>query len=330
MKVKESKCMKFLHLSTQILLLYVFALYPAHAQVYPDKSVRIIVPYPPGGGTDIVTRLLASKISENLRQAVVVDNKPGASTIIGTELLAKAPSDGYTLGVITDSHSINPNFFKNLPYDSLRDFEPVGQMVSAPFLLVVHPSLQSSTLRELIAAAKRQPKKINYASVGPGSPHHLAGEWLKVLTGIDMVHVPYKGTMPAYGDLLSGQVGMMFTGIPAGMPYVRQGKLKAIAVPSKTRNTGAPEVPTMAESGLPDFELEGWYGIAAPASTSKDIVNRISSEIARGMASADLRERLDKIGLMPAASSPAEFAAFLKKDAIKYAHIIKITGAKIE
>lgn len=320
--------MKLLLLSVQILVLFAFTPGFASAQVYPARPVRMIVPYPPGGGTDIVVRLVAAKLAEYLGQAAVVENRPGASTIIGTDLVSKAAPDGYTVGVITDSHSINPNFFKKLPYDSLKDFEPISQLVVAPFLLVAHPSLQAKTVKELIAAARARPGKLNFASVGPGSPHHLAMEWVKVLAGIDMVHVPYKGTMAAYGDLLAGQVGVMFTGIPTGMPNVRRGQLEALAVSSAKRQPSVPEIPTVGESGLPEFELVGWYGTAAPAGTPKEIVSRLSREISRALDQTDVRERLDSMGLEPAASAPASFAAFMVKDAAKYAHIIKITGAK--
>jgi len=322
--------MKFPRLSIRALGLFIIALGSVWAQDYPAKPLRMIVPYPPSGGTDIVARLLATKLGDSLGQSVVVDNRPGASTIIGTDLMSKAAPDGYTIGIITDSHSINPNFFKKLPYDSLRDFDPVSQLVVAPFLLVAHPSLQARTLKELIAAAKAQPGKINYASVGPGSPHHLAMEWMKVQAGIDMVHVPYKGTMAAYGDLLAGQVGVMFTGVPTGMPNVRRGKLEAIAVSTAKRQPSVPEIPTMVESGLPEFELVGWYGAVTPAGAPKEIVARLSREIARALDQKDVRERLEAMGLEAAASSPASFGAFLAKDAAKYAHIIKITGAKID
>ncbi len=300
------------------------------AQAWPNKSIRFIVPYPPGGGADIVARLIAPKIAESLGQAVVVDNKPGASTIIGTDMLAKAPPDGYTFGMITDSHSINPNFFPKLPYDSLRDFEPVSQLVFVPFVLIAKPSLQVKSVAELIALAKSQPGKINYASIGNGTPHYLAMEWFMNLSGTTMTHVPYKGVAPAVTDVVGGQVDVMFTGMSSGLPHIKAGKLAGLAVSSPKRQASAPEIPTVGESGLSDFAFMTWYGSAFPAGTPKDIVARMSREVARALNNPDVRARLAALGVESAPSAPEEFTAFMQKEAGTYTRIIKLTGAKGE
>ena len=302
----------------------------AAAQSWPSKPIRFIVPYPPGGGTDIVARLIAPKLAESLGQAVVVDNKPGASTIIGTEMLAKAAPDGHTFGMITDSHAINPNFFPKLPYDSLKDFEPVSQLVFVPFVLIAKPALQIKSVGDLIALAKAQPGKLNYASIGNGTPHYLAMEWFKSLSGTELTHVPYKGVAPAVTDVVAGQVDVMFAGISSGLPHIKAGKLAGLAVSSPKRQGAAPEIPTVSESGLPDFVFMTWYGSAFPAGTPKDIVARMSHEVARALNQPDVRARLAALGVEAAPSTPDEFAAFMKREAGTYTRIIKATGAKGE
>jgi tripartite-type tricarboxylate transporter receptor subunit TctC len=300
------------------------------AQAWPTKPIRFIVPYPPGGGTDIVARLIAPKISESLGQPVVVDNKPGASTIIGSEILAKAAPDGYTFGMITDSHAINPNFFPKLPYDSLKDFEPVSQLVFIPFVLIAKPSLGVKSASELIALAKSQPGKINYASIGNGTPHYLAMEWFNSVSGTKMNHVPYKGVAPAVTAVVAEQVDVMFTGMSSGLPQIKAGKLVGLAVSSPKRQAAAPDIPTVAESGLPEFAFMTWYGSAFPGGTPKDIVNRMSREVGRALNQPDVRARLAALGVEAAPSTPEEFTAFMQKEAVNYARIIKATGAKGE
>lgn len=304
---------------------------PGFAQAtYPNRPIRFIVPYPPGGGTDIVARLVAQKMTQSMGQTVVVDNKGGASTIIGTEALAKAEPDGYTFGLITDSHAINPTFFKKLPYDSEKDFEPVSQLVFVPLVLVVNPSLNVKTLPELIAAAKARPGRINYASPGNGSPHNLAMEWLKSLAGIHMTHIPYKGVAPALADLVAGQVDVMFTGTSSAYPYVKSGKLVALAVSSASRQPSFPDTPSVAEAALPAFDFMTWYGTAAPAGTPKEITARLSHEIALALAQRDVRDRLATLGVVAAPSSPQEFGAFLRKHTESLAKLVKLTGHKPE
>ena len=297
---------------------------------YPSKPIRFIVPYPAGGGTDIVARLVAQKMTQSMGQPVVVENKPGASTLIGTEMLAKAPPDGYTLGLITDSHAINPSFFAKLPYDSVKDFSPVSQLVFVPLVMVAHPSLNVKTLPELIAAAKARPGKINYASIGNGTPHNLSMEWVKSLAGIDMAHVPYKGVAPALTDLVAGQVDLMFTGSSSALPYVKSGKLVALAVSSAKRLDSFPDTPSVAEAALPEFDFMTWYGTAVPAGTPKEITQRLSREIAQALAQPDVKERLATLGVVGAPTSPDEFAAFMRKETASLARLVKLTGVKAE
>lgn len=299
-------------------------------QPFPNKPIRFIVPYPPGGGTDIVVRLLATKMSASLGQPVLVDNKPGASTIIGTEALARSAPDGYTLGLITDSHAINPVFFPKLPYDSVKDFEPVSQLVFVPLVLVAHPSLNVKTVPELIAAAKLRPGRINYASIGNGSPHQISTEWLKSMAGIRMTHIPYKGVAPALTDLVAGQVDVMFTGTSSAAPYVKAGKLNALAVSGLKHEATFPGIAPVSEQGYPQFDFKAWYGVVFPAGTPPAIVKRMNQEIAAALAQPDLSERLNTLGLVQAPSSPADFAAFIKSESQKLGQIVTTAGVKAE
>jgi tripartite-type tricarboxylate transporter receptor subunit TctC len=297
---------------------------------YPNKPIRFIVPYPGGGGADIVARMLAQKMTQSMGQPVLVENKPGASTLIGTEMLAKAAPDGYTLGLITDSHAINPSFFAKLPYDSVKDFSLVSQLVFVPLVMVAHPSLNVKTLPELIAAAKAKPGKINYASIGNGSPHNLSMEWVKSLAGIDMTHVPYKGVAPALTDLVAGQIDVMFTGSSSALPYVKAGRLNALAVSSAKRLDSFPDTPSVAEAALSEFDFMTWYGSAVPAGTPKDITQRLSREIGLALSQPDVKERLASLGVVGAPSSPDEFAAFMRKETASLARLVKLTGVKAE
>jgi tripartite-type tricarboxylate transporter receptor subunit TctC len=302
----------------------------AMAQTYPSKPIRFIVPYPAGGGTDIVARLVAAKMTVSMGQPVVVDNKPGASTIIGSDMLAKAAPDGYTVGLITDSHAINQIFFTKLPYDSIRDFEPVTQLVFVPLVLVTHPSLNVKTVPELIALAKTKPGKINYASIGNGTPHQISMEWLKSIAGISMTHIPYKGVAPALSDLVSGQVDLMFTGTSSAVPYVKAGKLNALAVSSAKRQPAFPDTPSVAESGLQEFDFMTWYGTALPGGTPANIVLRLNQEITAALNQPDVKERLAALGVVGAPSSPSEFGAFIQTESQKLSRIVKLTGVKPE
>jgi tripartite-type tricarboxylate transporter receptor subunit TctC len=298
------------------------------AQGWPTKPIRLVVPYPPGGGTDAVVRVLAPKLTAALGQQILVENRGGASTIIGSDLVAKAAPDGYTFGVITDSHSINPNF-QTLPYDSVKSFKPVTQLVNVPFALVVPSSSPYKTLPQLIAGAKAAPGKVAYASIGDGSPHYLAMEWMRLLAGIEVLHVPYKGVGPALTDVIGAQVQVMFTGLSTEIPQVKAGRLTALAVSSPKRHPALPGVPAVAETaGLAEFEYRTWYGVVAPAGVSDEIVGRLAAEIRKALAESDVLERFAALGVDAEPSTPAEFADFLQHDATRYAKIIKATGAK--
>jgi tripartite-type tricarboxylate transporter receptor subunit TctC len=303
----------------------------AFAQPFPARPVRLIVTYTAGGPADIAARALAQKLAEFWGQQVVVDNRAGAGGIIGTELVAKAAPDGYTLlhgtaaGLI-----INPLLVKKLPYDTLRDFAPVSMVVIVPQLLVTNPAVPASTLKELIALAKARPGALNYASVGVGSPNHLGMELLKSMAGIDVVHVAYKGATPAMADLMAGQVQLAFNGMASVMPQIGAGKLKAIAIGSARRSPAAPDVPTVAEAGVPGFEYVAWNGNFAPAATPPALVARISADIRRALAAPDVVQRLAGLGSEPAGSTPAEFAAYLKDDYSRWSRVVKVIGLKAE
>lgn len=302
----------------------------AQAQTWPTKPIRLIVPYPPGGGTDIVARLLASGLTEKLGQTVIVENKSGASTIIGTSFVSKAEPDGYTVGLVTDSFVINPKFMKELPYDSLKDFAPISQLVRLPFVLLSAPKLGVNSVGELVAKAKARPGTINYASIGNGTPHYLAMEWFKHVAGVELIHVPYTGVAPALNGLVGQQVDVMFTGLSTGMPYVNDGRLKALAVASAQRAKTAPNVPTVAESGYAGFEFVPWYGLVAPRGTPTKIVDQLSLSVKEVMANPAIQARLDTLGVEPTTSSPEQFGKFLTEMSRQYAEIIDKTGAKAE
>jgi len=312
-------------------LLCAFTFSAACAQPYPVKPVRLVVTYTAGGPADIAARALAQKLAEMWGQQVVVDNRAGAGGIIGTELVAKAAPDGYTLlhgtaaGLI-----INPLLVKKLPYDTFRDFAPVSMVVIVPQLLVTHPALPATTLKELIALAKARPGALNYASVGIGSPNHLGMELLKSMAGIDMVHVPYKGATPAMADLIAGQVQLAFNGMASVLPQIASGKMKAIAIGSARRSPAAPDVPTVAEAGLPGFEYVAWNGNFAPAGTPAALVNRLSADIRKALAAPDVVQRLASLGSEPGGNTPAEFAAYVKADHARWARVVQAVGLKAE
>lgn len=299
------------------------------AQAWPSRPIRFIVPYPPGGGTDIVARMLAQKMTQSLGQPVVVENKPGASTIIGTDLMAKAPADGHTFALITDSHAINPTFFPNLPYDSLKDFAFISQLVYTPLMMVAHPSLKAKNLRDFIALAKSQPGRINYASIGNGTPHHLSMEWFRSMAGVELTHVPYKGVAPALADVVAGHAQVMFTGTSSAAPYVADGRLIALGVSSAKRQPAFPDVPSVSEV-LPQFDFMTWYGTAAPGNTPPEIVQRLSREIANALAMPDVKDRLAKLGVEGAPSSPEAFRTFMSQQIEVLRKMVQVTGVKAE
>ncbi len=317
-----------IHLAMSMLATGAFA--NAAAQDYPSKPVRIIVPFAPGGGTDLSARIIAQKLSESLAANFVVENRPGAAGIVGTETVAKSKPDGYTMLVVSSSHAMNPAMYEKLPYDTARDFAPISLLLSGPTLVVAHPSLPAKNARELIALAKARPGTLTFASAGHGTPPHMAGELFKALAKIDILHIPYKGNGPAYTDLMAGQVSLMFPNIATSMPYVRTGRMRAIGVGSKQRSAIAPEIPTINESGLPGYEMSSWFGLLAPAGTPAGVVTRLQQEITRIFKQADVREKLLAQGVEPVGSSPQEFMAFLAAETTQWAKIIKSSGLKPE
>jgi len=300
----------------------------APAQTYPQRSVRIIVPYAAGGNTDITARAIGAKLTEVFGQQVIVDNRPGGATNIGSELAAKAPPDGYTLFMGGASNAINMTLFAKPPYETLRDFAPVVLCVKGANVLSVHPSLPAKTLKELIALARAQPGKLNFASSGIGGSNQMAGELLKMMAGINMVHVPYKGNAPALVDTIAGNVHMIFSGVPALVPHINSGRLRAIAIGSLKRFQAIPAVPTFDESGLKGYEATTWFGLFAPVKTPKDIVARLNTEVGKILGGADIKGRFINDGLEPIGGTQEQFARFIREEIDKYATVIKAAGIK--
>ena len=303
---------------------------PAQAQTYPVKPIRIIVPFAPGGGADIIARILAQKMTDSWGQQVVVDNRAGASGNIGNELVAKAAPDGYTLLMASSALAINPSVYKSVPYDAVRDFAPITRPALLPNILVVHPSLPVKTVKDLVVLAKSKPGQISYASAGAGTGTHLAGEMFKIMAGVDMVHVPYKGGGAVISDLLGGQVALTFATLPSVMPYVKAGRLRAVAMTTTQRWPGLPEVPTIAESGLPGFEISTWIGLLAPAGTPKDVVGNLHGEMVRILKLPDVRERFESLGMEPVGDTPDQFAQYIRSELAKYAKVVKQSGARVD
>jgi tripartite-type tricarboxylate transporter receptor subunit TctC len=301
------------------------------AAPYPAKTIRFVVPYPAGGPLDAVARLLAQKVSDSVRQPIIVDNKPGAGGNIGADIVAKSPPDGYTLlmGAVA-THAINPTLYASIPYDAAKDFIPITQIGSTPNVLVVNPSVPATNVREFIAYAKANPGKLNFGSGSTGSAGHLAGELFKAMAGVEMTHVPYKGAAPAMNDLIGGQVQLMFDNLASSLAQVRAGKIRALAVTTAKRSPLAPDLPTIAESGLPGFDINTWFGLFVPAGTPHDVVERLHDEFTRALASPEVREKMLALGAEPVGSTPSEFAAYIRSEGEKYARIIKASGAKAD
>jgi len=298
---------------------------------YPSRPIRFIMPYPVGGTIDMSGRLLAQQLGENLGQQVVVDNRTGAGGTLGTELGAKAPPDGYTIVMGgTGTLAISPGLGRPLGYDPVADFAPITLIATTPYVLVAHPSVPAKTVRELIDLAKAQPGKLNYASGGSGSAPHLVGEMFRSRAGINVVHIPYKGSTPAKIDLVAGRVQLFFTGIPPVASEIKNGTLRALGVTSARRTQSLPEVPTIAESGVKGFDVSPWFGVLAPAKTPAPIVAKLHDEMVRVLHSASLRERLVREGVDIVGNSPAEFGAFLRKETQQWARAVKESGAKVE
>jgi tripartite-type tricarboxylate transporter receptor subunit TctC len=298
---------------------------------YPSKPIRFVVPYPAGGPLDSVARLLAAKVSVSVSQPVVVDNKPGAGGNIGADAVAKAPPDGYTLlmGAVA-THAINPSLYASMPYDAVKDFAPITQVASTPNVLVVNPAVPAADVREFIAYAKAHPGKLDFGSGSTGSAGHLAGELFKSMAGIDMTHVPYKGAAPAMQDLIGGQTHLMFDNLASALGQIQAGRVRALAVTTAKRSALAPQLPTIAESGLPGFDISTWFGVFAPAATPREVIEKLHAEFTRALAAPDVREKMLALGAEPVGSRPEEFAAYIRAEAGKYARLVKASGAKAD
>ena len=302
----------------------------AHAQPYPSKPIRLIVPFPAGGPTDVTARIISPKVSEALGQNVIVENRGGASSIIGSDLVAKSPPDGYTLLNCTVTNTINVSLIAKIPYDMVRDFEPVGQLFITTSILTAHPSLPAKSVKELIALAKARPGQLTYGSAGNGSPSHLAGELLKTMTGITLLHIPYKGGGPAAVEQVAGQVQLAFLSAPAVVPFIKSGRLRGLAVTNAKRSLVLPELPTIAETGLPGYVSEGWSGIFAPAKTPAAIVQRLYSEFAAALRDNDVRARLIAAGTEPALASAEDMGKKVRDEIARWGKVVKASGMKVD
>jgi tripartite-type tricarboxylate transporter receptor subunit TctC len=302
----------------------------AFAQPYPSKPIKFVVPFAPGGGTDLVARIIGVKMAEGLGQPVVIENRGGAGGQIGTAFAAKSANDGYTIVIGSTPLTIGQSLYKTLPYDLLADFAPVSLVVMQPLSLLVHPSVPVNSVKELIALAKSQPGKLNYSSGGNGTGTHLAAELLKSLAGIDVVHVPYNGQAAALNAVLAGQVAFGFDQPGTSLGHVQAGKVKMLAVTSKARSPQSPQTPTLDEAGVPGYVVDSWFGVFAPAGTPKPIVDRLSGEIAKATKMPDVREKLTGQGFGVVGSTPAEFDAFVKAEVAKWKHVIEVSGAKAD
>lgn len=303
----------------------------AWGQAYPNKPLKMILPFPAGGPSDIVARAMGQGLAEALGHNVVIDNRPGGGGLIGATLAAKAPGDGYTLllGGIT-TFGVAPSVHKNLAFDPVKDFLPVTMATRQPILLMMHPSLPVKSVREFIALAKARPGEINYASSGPGGSGHMAGELFRLVTGVNLVHIPYKGAPPALNELIAGQVQVMFGTILASAPHIRSGRVRAIAITGPQRSTALPEVMTFSEAGLPTYDASSWNGVLVPAGTPRAVVDRLNAEIVRILKSPNVLERLAQDGALPAPTTPEEFAAFIKAEIVKWAKVVQAANIRID
>jgi len=303
----------------------------AHAQSYPSKPVRMIVGFPPGGGTDVVARVISQKLSEWYGQTVVVENRAGATGTIGADVLAKSPPDGYTLMMgHANSHAIAPNLMAKLPYDPIKDFAPVSYVGYVPNVLSLHPSVPAKSMKELVTLLKANPGKYTYASSGNGSSQHLSGEMFKLLTGTSILHVPYKGSGDAIKDLIAGTVSMNFDTMPPVLEHIKAGKLRGLGISTPKRLAQLPDVPTFAEEGLTGFEILNWYGVMAPAATPKDIVMKLATDMNKAMREPEVKARLEQVGTQLKELSPDEFGAFMRAELAKYAKLVKDANIRLE
>lgn len=302
----------------------------AMAQLYPSRTIRMIIPAPPGGGVDTVARAIAPRLSEAIGQPVVADNRAGAGTMIGSELTAKAPPDGYTVLMVTNSHTINAALVKNLRYDPIKDFSPVTQVAAAPLLLLVHPSVPAGSVKELLALARRRPGQLLYASAGSGSGTHLAGALFESMAGIRLVHVPYKGGTPGLTDLVGGHVQIMFNNLISAGSLMNAGRLRALAVTGARRMSALPQVPTVAESGVPGYETGSWYGVLVPAQTPSDVVALLHREVVKIVKTPEIKERFAVEGSEAVGSTPQEFAELMKNEIQKWAKLVSTLGIRLD
>ena len=302
----------------------------AFAQAFPVRPVRFIVPFATGGASDIMARAVGQKLGESWGQTVVIDNRAGGSGMIGTELVARAAPDGYTLLVAEPTFAITPSLFPKAPFDVQKDFAPIVQIGQAPQVLVVHPSVPVKTVKELIALAKAKPGQLNFASPGTGTTGHLGLEMFKMMARVDMVHIPYKGAGPAVADLLGGQIGVAVVSVSSAQTNIKAGRLRALGVTSVKRFSGTPEIPTIAEAGLPGFDTLQWWGLVAPRTTPADLVNKIAADVGRLTASVEMKDRLLALGAEPVASSPERFAAFIRDEIDKWGKLVRASGARAD
>jgi tripartite-type tricarboxylate transporter receptor subunit TctC len=307
-----------------------FAATTAYSQTYPSKPVRLIVPFPPGGGTEPIARLLSAKFPESFGQQLIVDNRPGAGTTIGVEQAAKAPPDGYTLLLGSVANTISVGLYRKLNFDLAKDFAPITLLGTTPGILVVHPTLPVKTVKDLVALAKARPGQLAYSSSGNGTPNHLSGELFDFLTGVKLIHVPYKGGGPSIIALLSGEVSLCFASMPSAIEYVRNGKMRALAVTTAQRSPSLPQVPTVIESGVPGYEAETWYGLSAPTGTAKDILARLHAEFVKIAGVPDVKDRMENIGVQARTSTPEEYGAFTRREIEKWAKVIKAANMRAD
>jgi tripartite-type tricarboxylate transporter receptor subunit TctC len=303
---------------------------PASAQSWPSKPVKIVVPFGPGGPADVYARIVGQGLTESLGQQFIIENKPGAGALIGTEVVAKAPPDGYTLLMMSNTHTVNETLFAKKPYELMRDLVPVAPVNSSDLVMVVHPSVPAKTLQEFIALAKAQPGKLTYASSGPGTPYHMAGELFKSMSGTDILHIPHKGSAEARNDVMGGHVQMMFDAVTAMKGSIDAGEVRALATTGLKRSAVMPDVPTVNEAGVPGYEATIWLGIMAPKSTPKEIVDRLNAEIEKIIAKPEIRDAWAKQGAVPMTMTPDQFGTFLNQDIAKWAKVIKTAGIALQ
>jgi len=315
---------------TSIALLATLQVGLASSSDFPVKPIRVIVPYAPGGGTDTTGRILAQKLTDKLGQSVIVDNRPGAAGIIGSDIVAKAAPDGYTLLVVAGAHAINPSLYRKLPYDTVKDFAPVAFLVTAPNILVVNTSIPANSVKELIALVKAKPGQLSFGSGGIGQTPHLAGELFKSMAGVTINHIPYKGGAPATTDLIGGRISMMFGGMVLTLPYVKAGRLRALATTGATRSKAVPDLPTIAESGLPGYEADEWFGAFAPASTPRNILQKLNTNTRDILVTPDAQQQFAGLGAEFVDMNVREFADFVKKQIAKWANVVKDANIQAE